>query len=68
MCDQDERDKEADYYIAMSKGQFHEVELDVVIRVRVQVPGATHEPGDIDEDFVSEQALQNGDIINVEEV
>lgn len=68
MCDEDARQEEADYYIAMAKGQFHEVELDVTIRVKIQVPGSDHETGDIDEDFVSEQALQEGDIVSVEEV
>ena len=68
MCDDDARDEESRYYRAMAAGQFHEVELDVVIRVKIEVPGATHETGDIDEDFVSEQALTDGDIISVEEV
>jgi len=68
MCDEDARRKEADYYTAIAKGQFHEVELDVTIRVKIQVPGSDHETGDIDEDFVSEQALQEGDIVSVEEV
>lgn len=68
MCDEDARDEEAQYYGAMARGRFHEVELDVTIRVKVQVPGSDHETGDIDEDFVSEQALQDGDIISVEEV
>lgn len=68
MCDDDARDEEAGYYRAMAAGRFHEVTLDVVIRVKIEVPGATHETGDIDEDFVSEQALQEGDIISVEEI
>lgn len=68
MCDDDARDEEARYYSAMARGDFHEVTLDVTIRVKVDVPGATHETGDIDEDFVSEQALTDGDIISVEEV
>lgn len=68
MCDEDARDQEADYCTAMAKGRFHEVTLDVTIRVTVDIPGSTHETGDIDEDFVSEQALQDGDIINVEEI
>lgn len=68
MCDEDARDEEASYYTAMAAGRFHEVTLDVTIRVRIQVPGSDHETGDIDEDFVSEQALQEGDIISVEEV
>lgn len=68
MCDEDARDEEASYYRAMAEGRFHEVTLDVTIRVRIQVPGNDHETGCIDEDFVSEQALQAGDIVNVEEV
>ena len=68
MCDEDARDEEAGYYSAMARGQFHEVELDVTIRVKIEVPGSSHEPDDIDEDFVSEQALTDGEIISVEEV
>ena len=68
MCDEDTRDEEARYYAAMAAGRFHEVTVDVTIRVKIQVPGASHETGDIDEDFVSEQALQEGDIVSVEEV
>lgn len=68
MCDEDARDQEAGYYTAMAAGRFHEVTVDVTIRVKIQVPGADHETGDIDEDFVSEQALTEGDIVNVEEV
>lgn len=61
-------DDEASYYRAIARGDFHEVELDVTIRVKITVLGSDHETGDIDEDFVSEQALQEGDIISVEEV
>ncbi len=68
MCDEDARDEEAGYYRAIHEGRFHEVTVDVVIRVKIQVPGDSHETGDIDEDFVSEQALQEGDIVSVEEV
>lgn len=68
MGGEDERDEAAGYYSAMAAGRFHEVTLDVTIRVRIQIPGATHETGCIDEDFVSEQALQVGDIVRVEEV
>ncbi len=68
MCDEDARDKEADYYRAMAAGRFHEVIVDVTIRVRFAMPGDSHETDDIDEDVIAEAALQNGDIIKVEEV
>lgn len=68
MCDEDARDEEAGYYSAMAAGQFHEVVVDVTIRVTVDIPGESHESNDIDEDFVSEQALLTGDIVSVEEV
>ena len=68
MCGEDARDEAAGYYSAMAAGLFHEVVVDVTIRVRVQIPGAGHETDDIDEDFISEQALAEGDIVNIEEV
>ena len=67
MCDEDARDEEHDLHVSMAKGECHEVTVDVVIRVTVMVPGAFHDPSDL-EDLVSEKDLGEGEIQSVEEV
>ena len=67
MCDEDARDEEAQVEGARARGQFHTVTLDVEVRVKVDVLGASHEADDIF-DMVTGDSLCEGDIQNVEEV
>jgi len=67
MCDEDARDAEHDIHVSMAKGQCHEVTADVTVRVTLMVPGAFHDPFEL-EDLISETDLGEGEIMNVEEV
>ena len=67
MCDQDARDEEASQFRALAEGQVHEVTVDVTVRIRVDALGATHETDDL-EDMVTDTALSEGEIVNIEEV
>jgi len=64
----DDQDAEADYNRGLNRGHYHEVEVDVTIRVTIRMPGNNHESSELGDDLVSEQALAEGDIINIEEV
>lgn len=66
MCD-DARDEEAGIYTSMAKGECHEVTLDVTIRLKIMVPGAFHDPFEL-EDLISEADLSDGEITDVVEV
>ncbi len=67
MCDEDARDEEASQFRALAAGDFHEVTLDVVVRIKVDVLGASHDTDDL-EDMVTGDALCEGEILNVEEI
>jgi hypothetical protein len=67
MCDSDARDEEVSQFRALAEGRVHEVTLDVTVRIRVDAIGADHETGDL-EDMVTDVALSEGDIVNIEEV
>ncbi len=64
---EDDRDAEAQVESARSQAQFHGVTLDVTVRIRIDVMGATHETDDV-WDMVTDTALSAGEIQNVEEV
>lgn len=68
MSDEDARNAEAEYLRSAAAGKFHEVTVDVTIRVTFAMPGNSHLTSDLDEDVISEAALAEGDIIGVEEV
>jgi hypothetical protein len=65
-CD-DDRDMEQDIASAADRGQFHQVTMDVTVRITVLALGSTHEADDL-EDMVTETALSEGEILNIEEV
>lgn len=67
MCDEDARDEEADQFRALAEGRVHSVTLDVTVRISVDAFGAHHETGDL-EDMVTDMALSEGEIVNIEEV
>lgn len=67
MGDEDTRDDEANQFRALARGEWHEVTLDVVVRIRVDALGANHETDDL-EDMVTGDALAEGEILNIEEV
>ena len=64
---EDDRDAEHDEAGQEARGQFHTVILEVLVRVRVDALGSTHETDDVF-DMVTGEALSEGDILNVEEV
>ena len=66
MCD-DARDEEAGIASAMARGECHEVTADVTVRVKIVVPGAFHDPFEL-EDLISETDLGEGEIREIEEV
>jgi len=67
MCDEDARDEEASQIRALAEGDFHKVTMDVVVRIKVDALGATHETEDL-EDMVTGDALAEGEVLNVEEI
>lgn len=67
MCDEDARDEEHDRVGQEARGTFHEVTLDVTVRITVDALGGTHLTDDL-EDMVTAEAIYAGDIQSIEEV
>jgi hypothetical protein len=67
MCDEDARDEERNRFRALAEGRVHKVTLDITVRITVTALGSDHETDDL-EDMVTDVALSEGEIVNIEEV